>query len=65
MVELNLMLSNYGEADRCNDRIVTLGVAPLQKRLDIVRKLRIGGLYFMLRKFYVFVRFDLMKSKIS
>ena len=65
MVELNLMLGNYREADKCKNRIKALGVAPLQKRLYIVRKLRIGGLYFILRKLYVFLHFDLMKSNIS
>lgn len=65
IVELYLMLGNYGEADRYKDKINTLGIAPLQKRLNIVRKLRIGALYFMLRRLYVFVRFDLMKCKMS
>ena len=65
MLELNLLLNDYAEARKCREKIESLGVAPVQGRLELIRKLHLGRLYYALRVMYVFIRYDLLKAKIS
>ena len=65
MLELNLLLGDYSEADMCRCKIEKLDSGSVPQHLELVRKIRVGWLYFLLRKTYVCVKFDLLKSKLS
>lgn len=64
ILELVIILGEYREAKVCCRKISDLNYGKVPILFELVIKVRAGWLYFFLRKLYVCVKFDLMKSKI-
>lgn len=64
IVELYLLLRNYRAAENWITKIGNLGVGKVPLILRIVKKSRLGGLYFFARKIYSLLKFDMLRSRI-